>query len=163
MVNFQSFEKLNFDYFLPLLLFLLWRNGFLEVDILLFCKFVHHNFILAIFIGVCSNSLWLYFVLPWWLVMLNVLLCAYLPSVYLLCKISVHVFCCCLEAKLYLCDSMDCSLPGSSFHGISQARVLEWTAISVSNGPSFVFYPFLNKFFFLDIAEFWVFLNYSRY
>ena len=28
-----------------------------------------------------------------------------------------------------LCDSMDCSLPGSSVHGIFQARVLEWGAI----------------------------------
>ena len=27
-------------------------------------------------------------------------------------------------------DSMDCSLPGSSVHGIFQARVLEWVAIS---------------------------------
>ena len=31
-----------------------------------------------------------------------------------------------------LCDSMDCSLPGSSVHGIFQARVLEWAAISFS-------------------------------
>ena len=30
-------------------------------------------------------------------------------------------------------DSMDCSLPGSSVHGIFQARVLEWGAISFSN------------------------------
>ena len=29
-----------------------------------------------------------------------------------------------------LCDPMDCSLPGSSLHGILQARVLEWVAIS---------------------------------
>ena len=29
-----------------------------------------------------------------------------------------------------LCDPMDCSLPGSSHHGILQARVLEWVAIS---------------------------------
>ena len=28
---------------------------------------------------------------------------------------------------------MDCSLPGSSIHGILQARVLEWVAISFSN------------------------------
>ena len=27
-----------------------------------------------------------------------------------------------------LCDPMDCSLPGSSIHGIFQARVLEWAA-----------------------------------
>ena len=29
---------------------------------------------------------------------------------------------------------MDCSLPGSSVHGISQARVLEWVAISLLQG-----------------------------
>ena len=32
-----------------------------------------------------------------------------------------------------LCDTMDCSLPGSSVHGIFQAIVLEWVAISFSN------------------------------
>ena len=31
---------------------------------------------------------------------------------------------------------MDCSLPGSTFHGILQARVLEWVAISFSRGSS---------------------------
>ena len=31
-----------------------------------------------------------------------------------------------------LCDPMDCSLPGSSVHGILQARILEWVAISFS-------------------------------
>ena len=35
-----------------------------------------------------------------------------------------------------LCDSMDCSPPGSSIHGIFQARVLEWAAISFSRGSS---------------------------
>ena len=33
---------------------------------------------------------------------------------------------------LSLCDPMDCSLPGSSIHGIFQARVLEWGAIAFS-------------------------------
>ena len=32
-------------------------------------------------------------------------------------------------------DPMDCSLPGSSTHGIFQARVLEWGAIAFSAGP----------------------------
>ena len=32
-----------------------------------------------------------------------------------------------------LCDPMECSLPGSSVHGILQARTLEWVAISFSN------------------------------
>ena len=35
-----------------------------------------------------------------------------------------------------LCYPMDCSLPGSSVHGIFQARVLEWVAISFSRGYS---------------------------
>ena len=33
---------------------------------------------------------------------------------------------------LTLSDTMDCSLPGSSVHGIFQARVLEWGAIAFS-------------------------------
>ena len=33
-----------------------------------------------------------------------------------------------------LCNPMDCSLPGSSVHGIFQARILEWAAISFSRG-----------------------------
>ena len=33
-------------------------------------------------------------------------------------------------------DPMDCSLPGSSIHGIFQARVLEWVAVSFSRGSS---------------------------
>ena len=35
-----------------------------------------------------------------------------------------------------LCDPMDCSPPGSSIHGILQARVLEWVAICFSRGSS---------------------------
>ena len=33
-------------------------------------------------------------------------------------------------------DPMDCSPPGSSIHGIFQARVLEWVAIALSMSPS---------------------------
>ena len=42
--------------------------------------------------------------------------------------------CCCLVTKscLILCDPMDYSLPDSSVHGISQARILEWVATSFS-------------------------------
>ena len=35
-----------------------------------------------------------------------------------------------------LCDPMDCSLPGSSVHGILQTRILEWVAIPFSRGSS---------------------------
>ena len=40
------------------------------------------------------------------------------------------------QSCLTLCDPRDCSLPGSSVHGIFQARVLEWVAISFSRGSS---------------------------
>ena len=35
-----------------------------------------------------------------------------------------------------LCDPVDCGPPGSSVHGIFQARILEWVAISPSRGSS---------------------------
>ena len=35
-----------------------------------------------------------------------------------------------------LCDPLDCSPWGSSIHGILQARILEWVAISFSRGSS---------------------------
>ena len=35
-----------------------------------------------------------------------------------------------------LCDPMDCTLPGSSVHGISQGRILERVAISSYRGSS---------------------------
>ena len=37
------------------------------------------------------------------------------------------------QSCLTLSDPMDCSLPGSSVHGIFQARVLQWVAIAFSN------------------------------
>ena len=44
-----------------------------------------------------------------------------------------------------LCDPMDCSLSGSSLHGILQARVLEWVAISFSNMLSRLVITFLPR------------------
>ena len=40
------------------------------------------------------------------------------------------------QSCLTLCDPMDVSLPGSSVHGIFQARVLGWVAVSFSRGSS---------------------------
>ena len=37
---------------------------------------------------------------------------------------------------LTLCSPMDYSLPGSSIHGVLQARILEWVAIPFSRGSS---------------------------
>ena len=40
------------------------------------------------------------------------------------------------QSRLTLCDSMDCSPPGSSVHGIFQARILRRVAIFFSQGSS---------------------------
>ena len=37
-----------------------------------------------------------------------------------------------IRSCLTLCDPLDYSLPGSSVHGISQARIIEWVAIAFS-------------------------------
>ena len=44
--------------------------------------------------------------------------------------------CSAAQSCLTLWDPMDCSLPGSSIHGIFQARVQEWVAISFFRGSS---------------------------
>ena len=41
-----------------------------------------------------------------------------------------------VQSYLTLCDPVDCSSSGSSVHGILQARILEWVAISFSRGSS---------------------------
>ena len=49
-----------------------------------------------------------------------------------------YILYCCLVTKSCptLSNPLDCSLPGSSVHGISQARILEWVAISSSMGSA---------------------------
>ena len=53
-------------------------------------------------------------------------------------KFASPFVCVCVHTQLCLspCNPMDCSLSGSSVHGISQARRLEWIAISSSRGSS---------------------------
>ena len=41
-----------------------------------------------------------------------------------------------LQSCLTLCDPIECSPPGSSVHGILQARILEWVAVPSSRGSS---------------------------
>ena len=56
------------------------------------------------------------------------------PGWILVLKRKYKIYCCCLGAKSYptLGDLMDSRLPGSSVYGISQAKILEWVAISFS-------------------------------
>ena len=48
----------------------------------------------------------------------------------------IYIYICKLLSRVQLCDPMDCSPPGSSVHRISQARILDWVAISFSRGSS---------------------------
>ena len=66
-------------------------------------------------------------------------------KIYNICEVSVtaifYMMCACVYARslqlcLNLCDPVDCSLPGSSVHGILQERILEWVDIPSSRGPS---------------------------
>ena len=45
---------------------------------------------------------------------------------------KAHVLAKSLQSCLTLCDPLDCNPPGSSAHGISQASMLAWVAISFS-------------------------------
>ena len=68
---------------------------------------------------------------------------SYLPQNRHKCKELLEL-CCVFVLVLFSCSTMsdsfvshmDCSLPGSSVHGISQARILEWGAISFSKRSS---------------------------
>ena len=55
-------------------------------------------------------------------------------------QIKIMCVCSCIRERAYLCptlcDPMDCSPPSSSVHGISQARILEWVAMSSSRESS---------------------------
>ena len=53
-----------------------------------------------------------------------------------ICPSVLYLLCVCLvtQSWLTLCNSIDCSPPGSSVHGILQARILEWVAIPFSRG-----------------------------
>ena len=81
---------------------------------------------------------------------LKMMLCGFLqnfPSIlennilsYSLTKAVFNLFLCCAvlcvvtQSCPTLCHLMDHSLPGSSVHGILQARILEWVAIPSSRG-----------------------------
>ena len=62
------------------------------------------------------------------------------------------------QSCLTLSDPMDCSLPGSSIHGIFQATVLEWGAIAFSNEYCYsiifgVWSPFTWKLFIASLPS----------
>ena len=58
---------------------------------------------------------------------------SFLPFFFFFLSLNVNVK---SLSRVRLCNPMGCSLPGSSVHGIFQAIVLEWIAISFSKGSS---------------------------
>ena len=75
--------------------------------------------------------------------------CVYIYiAVYMCVPVCVYIYiyscpylvsfplCVFAQSSLTLCNTMDCSPPGSSVHGIFQARILEWGAISFSRDSS---------------------------
>ena len=61
--------------------------------------------------------------------------CSGLPAP---CSLLYPVLCCAksLQFCLTLCDPIDCNPPGTSVHGILQARILEWVVMPLSRGSS---------------------------
>ena len=74
-----------------------------------------------------------------------------LGSLWSLTFLSLLLVCCCLDLLIFLavlccavllqscptlCNPRDCSPPGSSVHGVLQARILEWVAMPSSRGSS---------------------------
>ena len=59
---------------------------------------------------------------------------ASLPANHMHFTCCPNCFCLYVLSHVWLCDPMDCSLPGTCVHGILQARILEWVAVSSSRG-----------------------------
>ena len=62
--------------------------------------------------------------------------CLALHPKTLFSKLLLSCYCLVAPSCPTLCDPVDSSPPGSSVHGILQARILEWVAISSSRGSS---------------------------
>ena len=69
-------------------------------------------------------------------IVIQIIHCVVLFTTFSVAYIYIFIKCEVAQLCLTLCDPMDCSLPGSSVHGILQARILEWVAISFSRGSS---------------------------
>ena len=89
--------------------------AFLGAGLKYVCKYVCVYLYIYIYICVC------------------VYICVY---IYMYTHTHTQMYMLVAQLCLTLCNPMDCRLPGSSVHGISQARILEWVAIAFSKGSS---------------------------
>ena len=86
------------------------------------------------FLCICHWARFLFFFFGFWFFCYGVLtgLQFFSPII----RLSLTFLCSVAQWCLTLCDPLDCSLPSISVHGIFQARILEWVAISKSRGSS---------------------------
>ena len=98
------------------------------------CYYLSGNFIESCVCGICRFSQFFFFSFGLWLIPLRVIKYFFLnaPSEWTKWIMQAKS----LQSCLTLCDLMDCSPSGSSVHGILQARILEWVAVSSSRGSS---------------------------
>ena len=77
-------------------------------------------------------------------------------------RVGCYVLLQCMKVKserevtqLYrsICDTMDCSLPGSSIHGIGQARVMEWGAVTFSYIYKYIYIFSISEYFFIKPGQ----------
>ena len=115
-----------FSLFVSLFLLCKWVHLYdfsrlhIKVIFIYFSFWLHFMIIVSRSIDVSANGTILFLFYGW-----VVIHCIYMKS-----ESEVAQSC------LALCDPMDCSLPGSTIHGIFQARILEWVAISFSRKSS---------------------------
>ena len=93
----------------------------------------------------------------------TIYVCVYI-YIYTHIHTHIHIICVCMCAKSLqscptLCSPINCILPGSSIHGILQARILEWLPCPPPEDlpdpwmePSFLMYPALADGFFTTSA-----------
>ena len=132
MVKHQILQKCFFliTELTSVLLFLIWLP--LCANIPIFCISLHYCCCCCLVASVVSNSVRPHrrqptkLPRPWDSPGKNTGVACHLPLQRMKVKSESKVS----QSCLTLSNPMDCSLPGSSFHGIFQARVLEWVAIA---------------------------------
>ena len=94
---------------------------------------ISHHLLVCFSFPMLTIVLWrLRRILSWILSALSKVLCEFCTKCFHVTEKATLLMCVCVLSFVWLCDLTDCRLPGSSVHGIFQARILEWLAISLS-------------------------------
>ena len=145
MVNSWYFKLLNIYMFC---LVLNVKVNLLVEEYLKYTEILYPSTVISLYYYDIFTPKWLFMTCTWALLRLSFHNRRYGLFVYLqldsviegmfviVCFKSSLYGCSIAQPCLTLCDPMDCSLPGSSVHGIFQTRILEWLAGSYSRGSS---------------------------